>query len=117
MAVTRATFMEELAHVLPDTQSCSTDEAFLTGTLSMLMDVCDVSLDEMMAGVGLSDKIWSALSENNGETAVLLRVAKMVEKIELDEAKDNFTGLGIPLSSALECQKRAFNWQDGLTCQ
>jgi EAL and modified HD-GYP domain-containing signal transduction protein len=117
MAVTRATFMEELARVLPDTSSCSTDEAFLTGTLSMLIDVYDVSLDEVMAGLGLSDKIWNALSENKGEIAILLRIAKMVERIKLDEAIDCLTKLGIPLTSALECQKRAFNWHERMTCQ
>jgi EAL and modified HD-GYP domain-containing signal transduction protein len=117
MAVTRATFMGELASVLPDTSSCSTDEAFLTGTLSMLIDVYDVSLDEVMAGLGLSDKIWNALSENKGEIAILLRIAKMVERIKLDEAIDCLTKLGIPLTSALECQKRAFNWHERMTCQ
>lgn len=116
MAVTRATFMEELARELPDICNCSTDEAFLTGTLSMLIDVYDVSLDEVMAGLGLSDKIWNALSENKGEIAVLLRLAKMVERIELDEAADYFTVLGIPIPTALECLKRAFNWHDGMNC-
>jgi c-di-GMP-related signal transduction protein len=70
-----------------------------------------------MAGLGLSDKIWNALSEKKGEIAILLRIAKMVERIKLDEAIDCLTKLGIPLTSALECQKRAFNWHERMTCQ
>jgi EAL and modified HD-GYP domain-containing signal transduction protein len=116
MAVTRATFMEELARVLPCLGCCSPDEAFLTGTLSMLIDVYDVSLHEVMAGLGLSIGIWNALSGNKGEIGVLLSIVKMVERNELDNAINSFTELGIPLSSALECQKRAINWQEGMTC-
>jgi EAL and modified HD-GYP domain-containing signal transduction protein len=116
MAVTRATFMEELARVLPRLGSSLPDEAFLTGTLSMLIDVYDVTLHEVTAGLGLSSGIWNALSGNKGEISSLLSIAKMVERNDLDQAIDCFAELGIPLSSALECQKRAINWLEGMAC-
>jgi EAL and modified HD-GYP domain-containing signal transduction protein len=115
MAVTRASFMEELAHVSPNISSCSPDEAFLTGTLSILIDVYDISLDEVMTGLGVSKGIRNALSGNNDEVGALLCLAKMVERNELDQAIDCFTELGIQLPSVLECQKKAFSWHEGMT--
>ena len=53
----------------------------------------------------------NALAENTGKIGVLLSLAKMVEKIELDKAIDCLSELGIPLSTVLEGQKIAFNWQ------
>jgi EAL and modified HD-GYP domain-containing signal transduction protein len=110
MAGTRATLMEELARISPRHSGISTDEAYMAGTLSMLIDVYDISLDEVMSSLSLSDDIRNALTENKGEIGILLSLAKMVEQIELDKAMDCFAELGIPLSSVLECQKTAFNW-------
>lgn len=117
LAVTRATFMEELARTPPFAACCSPDEAFMVGILSTLKDLYGVSMDEMVAGLSLSDDIRNALTEKKGEMSVLLSLAKMVEKNEFDDATDCFEVLGVPLVSVLNCQKRAFNWQAGLTPQ
>jgi EAL and modified HD-GYP domain-containing signal transduction protein len=114
MACTRASLMEELARISPRLSGFSTDEAYMAGTLSMLIDVYDISLDEVMSSLSLSDDIRNALTENKGEIGILLSLAKMVEKIELDKAMDCFAEQGIPLSSVLECQKIAFNWHASL---
>jgi EAL and modified HD-GYP domain-containing signal transduction protein len=110
MAGTRATLMEELARISPRLGGFSTDEAYMAGTLSMLIDVYDISLDEVMSSLSLSDDIRIALTENKGEIGILLSLVKMFEKIELEKAMDCLAELGLPLSSVLECQKIAFNW-------
>ncbi|GFE60580.1 EAL and HDOD domain-containing protein [Geobacter sp. AOG2] len=114
MAVTRATFMEELARVSPRVGGCSTDEAFMAGTLSMLIDVYDIPLDEVATGLSLSDDIRQALDGSKGEIGDLLSLAKLIERNNLDEAIERFEELGISLSVAHECQQRAFNWHGGL---
>jgi len=115
MAVARATFMEELARMAPNITGCSAEEAFMAGTLSMLIDVYDIALDEVMTGLSLSDDIRQALDGRKGEIGVLLCLAKLLEKNKLGEAIEQCEELGIPLPVVLECQQRAFSWHEGLT--
>ena len=114
MAVVRATFMEELARLQTYSVSCSPDEAFMAGILSILKDVYDISLDEMVTSLNLSDDIKSAMFDKKGDISILLSLAKMIERNNLDEATEGFTALGIPISEVVECQNRAFNWHTGL---
>ncbi|MGD0585535.1 MAG: EAL domain-containing protein [Oryzomonas sp.] len=114
MAVTRATFMEELARTPPRIGSCSPDEAFMVGILSVLKDVYEVSMEEVVTSLGLSDDIRNALTEKKGEMSVLLSLSKMLEENDFDEAVECFEVLGIPLLSVLDCQRKALNWHMGL---
>jgi EAL and modified HD-GYP domain-containing signal transduction protein len=114
MAVSRATFMEELAHLQTHSVSCSPDEAFMAGILSILKEVYDIPLDEMVTSLNLSDDIKNALFDKKGDISILLSLAKMIEMNELDEATEGFTAMGIPISEVVECQNRAFNWHTGL---
>jgi EAL and modified HD-GYP domain-containing signal transduction protein len=114
LAVVRATFMEELARLQTHRVSCSPDEAFMVGILSILKDVYDIPLDEMVTSLNLSDDIKSAMFEKKGDISILLSLAKMIERNELDEATEGFTTLGIPIPVVVECQNKAFNWRHGL---
>lgn len=114
LAVVRATFMEELARTPLHRGRCSPDEAFMVGILSVLKDVYDISLDEVASGLKLSADIRNALSGKKGEMSVLLSLATMVERNELDEAAEYIEVLGLPLGAVLGCQRRAFNWHMGL---
>ena len=114
MAAVRATFMEELARSQTHLVCCTPDEAFMVGILSILKDVYDISLDDMVTSLNLSDDIKSAMFEKKGGINLLLSIAKMIEKNELDEASEGFTELGIPISVVVECQNKAFNWHTGL---
>jgi c-di-GMP-related signal transduction protein len=108
MAVARATFMEELARTQPHFVGCLPDEAFMVGILSSLKDIYEISVDEMVKGLNLSDNIQNALNENGSDTSMLLSLAKMIERTELDEAAELVSKLGIPFMSVLKCQKRSF---------
>ncbi|MDA8429889.1 MAG: HDOD domain-containing protein [Geobacteraceae bacterium] len=115
MAVTRAAFMEELARL--DTEGSNLirpvhpDEAFMTGTLSILTDIYDVSVDEIITNLYLSDEIRAALLNRNGDLGTLLCLVEMMERIELDEAAESLERLGIPLKSVQNCQRNAYNWR------
>jgi len=115
LAVARATFMEELARTPPRIGCCSPDEAFMVGILSVLKDVYEISMEEVVTSLGLSEDIGNALTERKGEMSVLLSLAKMLEENAFDEAAECFEVLGIPLLSVLDCQRKAFNWQQGLS--
>jgi c-di-GMP-related signal transduction protein len=115
MAVARANFMEELARAHPHIGDCSPDEAFMAGILSMLKDVYDIVIDNVIAGLNHLEDIEDAVEEERSKINILLCLARMIEKNKLDEAAEYFELLGISLESVFECQKKAFDYHMGLS--
>ena len=118
MAAVRAAFMEELARFKPHSpqllRHAQPEEAFMVGTLSMLKDIYDVDLKEIVAQLNLSDDIQDALLNRGGDLGTLLCLAEMMESLALDEAAENLERLGITLDTVIACQKKAYNWRNKL---
>ena len=118
MAAVRAAFMEELARFKPQSpqlmRQAQPEEAFMVGTLSMLKDIYDVDLKEIVAQLNLSDEIQDALLHRGGDLGTLLCLAEMMESLELDEAAECLGKLGITLDTVVTCQKKAYNWRNKL---
>lgn len=116
MVAVRAAFMEELSRLYPQfiNRNYSPEEAFMVGTLSLLQDVYEISMDEIVSELNLSEDVRLALTDRDGILGELLQIAEMIERIELDEAVECLSKRGIPLISVLECQKKAYNWREGL---
>jgi c-di-GMP-related signal transduction protein len=111
----RATFMEELARLHPgaiDNRSAS-DEAFMVGILSLLNEIFEVTVDDMINMLDLSDESRIALTSREGYLGTILLVVELIERNKFDEAAEILTNLNIPISSVLECQKKAFSWRAG----
>ena len=115
MAAVRAAFMEELAQldmgenrlmrrVIPE-------ESFMVGTLSILKDIYEIDMVEILANLNLSDEIQDALVNRGGDLGTLLCVTEMMERLELDEAAECLERLGVSPESVLACQKRAYQWR------
>lgn len=111
----RAAFMEELSRFHPQfiNRNYSPEEAFMVGTLSVLQDVYEISMNEIVTGLNLSEDVRLALIDREGILGELLHIVEMIERIELDGATECLNRWGIPLLSVFECQKKAYNWQDG----
>jgi EAL and modified HD-GYP domain-containing signal transduction protein len=115
MALTRAAFMEELAKL--DTEGSrlirkvNPDEAFMIGTLSILTDIYDVNIDEIITNLNLSDDIIAAIIDRKGDLGTLLSFVEMMERLELDEATMSLERLGISLNSVQDCQINAYKWR------
>ncbi|MBV5338343.1 MAG: HDOD domain-containing protein [Deltaproteobacteria bacterium] len=118
MAAVRAAFMEELARLKPRNPQllryAQPEEAFMVGTLSMLKDIYDVDLKEIVSQLNLSDEIQDALLNRGGDLGTLLCLAEMMESLELDEAAVCLGKLGISLDTVITCQKKAYNWRNKL---
>ncbi len=118
MAAVRAAFMEELARLkLANSKLVRyvhPDESFMVGTLSMLKDIYDISMQEMMANLNLSDDIQDALVNRGGDLGTLLCLTEMMERLELEEAADCLNRLGVPPDQVMECQKKAYAWRNKL---
>lgn len=116
MVAVRAAFLEELAKLHPRTRSLphASEEAFMIGTLSLLGDSFGFSMDELIAGLNLSDDIQNALVSRSGDLGELLCLAEMIDRLELNQAAERIEQAGISLKEILECQKNAFNWRAAL---
>ncbi|HBA72914.1 MAG: diguanylate phosphodiesterase [Geobacteraceae bacterium GWC2_55_20] len=116
MVAVRAAFMEELSRLYPQfiNRNYSPEEAFMVGTLSLLQDVYEISMDEIVSELNLSEDVRLALTDRDGILGELLQIAEMIERIELDEAVECLSKRGIPLISVLECQKKAYKWREEL---
>lgn len=118
MAAVRAAFMEELARLeLKNSKllrHAHPDESFMVGSLSMLKDIYDISMSEIVANLNLTDEIQDALVNRGGDLGTLLCVTEMMERLELDEAADCLQRLGVSPQAVLECQKKAYAWRSAL---
>lgn len=118
MAAVRAAFMEELARFRPHSpklfRRAHPEEAFMVGTLSMLKDIYDVDMKEIVNQLNLSEEIQDALIDRGGDLGTLLCLAEMMESLEFDEAAACLEKLGITLGTVIECQKKAYNWRSKL---
>jgi EAL and modified HD-GYP domain-containing signal transduction protein len=118
MAAARAAFMEELARLeLSDNRllrHAQPDEAFMVGILSMLKDVYDISMSDIVRNLNVTDEIQDALLNHGGDLGSLLSVSEMMERLELKEAADCLQRMGVSSQAALECQKKAYAWRNKL---
>lgn len=110
MAAVRAAFMEELA--LLKIRGCTPDKAFMVGILSLLKDLYDISMDEVVASLNLSDDIRLALLDRSGPLGNLLQLVEMMERLEFEKVSTLLVMIDIPLMAVLECQNKAFRWRE-----
>ncbi len=122
MAAVRAAFMEELARLeISNTRprllrNAQPDECFMVGTLSVLKDVYEIEMDEMLVNLNLSDDIQEALVNKSGDIGTLLCLAEMMERLEFEEAAVCLQRLGVMPEDVMECQKKAYRWRSKLIC-
>ena len=118
MAAVRAAFMEELARIKPVNprliRRAQPEEAFMVGTLSVLKDIYDVDMKDIVAQLNLSDEIQDALINRGGDLGTLLCLAEMMELLELDEAAKSLEKLDISIDTVIICQKKAYSWRSKL---
>lgn len=118
MAAVRAALMEELARL--DAQHtrlvrhANPDESFMVGTLSMLKDIYDISMSEIVTNLNLSDEIQDALISRGGDLGTLLCVTEMMERLELEEVANGLQRLGVTPQVLHECLTKAYAWRNKL---
>ena len=113
MAAVRAAFMEQLAlhHPLLKRKPTAADQAYMVGILSLLERIYQISAEEMVADLNLSDEVRTALIGREGIYGKLLDVAEMMERFEFDAAIAGIEEMGIPQEHVTASQLKAFDWQ------
>jgi len=113
MAATRAGVMEQLAFIHPLLQfdGESADRAFMTGILSLMESIYDVSIEDIIANLNLNEEVAAALINREGPYGTLLRVMENLEDLDMGAASAELTAIGINPNNLAEIQLRAFNWR------
>jgi len=112
MAAVRAAFMEQLARRHPGLAPSreATEQAFMTGILSLLDRVYSMSVDEVVSSLRLSDEVGAALLRREGALGQLLTFVERMEELQIDAAMEDLAPIGISRADALEAQMQAFAW-------
>ena len=113
LAATRAGIMEQLAFVHPRLQGDdqSPERAFMTGILSLMVNIYDIGVEVIIANLNLNDDVATALLDRSGHYGSLLRVMEHLEDLDIWSASEELTSIGINPNSMFDIQMRAFNWR------
>ena len=116
MAAVRAAFMEQLANCHPQCKNRqdASEQAFMIGILSFLETIYNISIDEMVENLNLSEEVRVALVSRTGVFGKLLSLAEHVEQMDFKSAFHLFEELGISQEDVLAAQVSAYGWRERL---
>jgi c-di-GMP-related signal transduction protein len=114
LAASRAAFMEQLVGQHPELskQYSATDQAFMVGILSLLDTIYQVSIEEIVTDLNLSDDVRLALVQHKGVYGRLLELTIMMERLELGGGAMGLQEMGISLEKIIESQIKALSWRE-----
>ncbi len=110
MATARAGFMEYLSksHQLLRGFKDAADRAFLTGTLSMLGSIYNVSIEEVVTSVELSADVKMALLRRTGLFGDMLTFVEALERLDFLTAQGLLPTLKFSPAQILDAQRKSF---------
>lgn len=116
MAAVRAAFMEQLATRLPCMRDNhdAPEQAFMTGILSLLETIYDISMDEILASLNLSEEVMAALTARSGIYGRLLEAAELAEQMDFRPVISRLEELGLSREDVQAAQVKAYHWRGGL---
>lgn len=116
MAAVRAAFMEQLATRLPCMRDNhdAPEQAFMTGILSLLETIYDISMDEILASLNLSEEVMAALTTRSGIYGRLLEAAELAEQMDFRPVVSRLEELGLSREDVQAAQVKAYHWRGGL---
>jgi len=115
-AAVRAAFMEQVAHRHPDLKHDrdAGEQAFLTGILSLLGNIYDISLDEIIATLNLSEAVRDALMARSGALGDLLELSEQMEQLDSRLDAELLEKIGLTPEDVLMAQVKAFGWHEDM---
>lgn len=113
MAAVRGGMMEQLVrcHSTLQYDAEVADQAFLVGILSLLEWIYDVSMQEVVANLNLSDDVSAALLHRQGELGQILICVEALEQMDFKGAGPRLQALGFTHEQVLDAQCKAFMWK------
>jgi EAL and modified HD-GYP domain-containing signal transduction protein len=116
MAAMRGRLMEQLARKQsePDGDRDYADRAFMTGLLSLVDVLFEVTMEEMVNQLNLSDDIRQALLTREGPLGNLLLVAEKLEEADFHAVGELLGQSELNLDHLFYAQLEAINWVNGM---
>ncbi|WP_223922660.1 EAL and HDOD domain-containing protein [Geobacter sp. AOG2] len=116
MAAVRGRLMETLVlqKLQQSASSEQSEEAFMTGILSLLDVLFETPMDEIISHLNLNEEIYSALLDRSGRLGDLLSLAEKLEITDFDAVMLLLDQCNITLDELLAAQLEAFNWRSGI---
>ena len=116
MAAARAAFMEQLAqeHPLLIQDGTAADQAFMVGILSLLDDIYQISIEQIVSELNLSDAVKDALIGRKGIYGQMLEMTVLMERFELGAGALGLQEMGISLDSIIDSQIKALTFREAM---
>lgn len=117
IAATRGKLMELLVKKQPAliVDPDFSDRAFMTGVLSLVDSLFEVSMEEMVRQLNLADDIRQALITREGPLGMILQLTEKLEQAEFAGADLLLKQTDIHLDHLLRAQMETINWTNSLT--
>lgn len=115
MASVRASFMGYLAKCHPMLRGFrdAADRAFLAGTLSMLELIYNISLEDIVKEVELSEDVKTALLRRAGLFGEMLTFVEALEQLDFDTSWALLSKMKIANVEMPDAQRKSFHWKTG----
>jgi EAL and modified HD-GYP domain-containing signal transduction protein len=119
MTAVRAYFMENMTGCRRSPAGCPdlAEKAFMTGILSNLDKIYDISIAEVVRKLDLCDDVTKAITVQKGWLGNLLQVAELLESMDFQQLVARLGEVGATLDDVLSSQSRAFAWRKQMACQ
>jgi c-di-GMP-related signal transduction protein len=112
MAAVRAGFMQQLAcrHPLLLGNPEAPELAFTVGILSLLESIYDISIEETVETLNLSNEVTAALTSRDGELGRLLAIAESMEQAFSSITPEQLEEVRLTQEEVLSAQVEAYQW-------
>jgi c-di-GMP-related signal transduction protein len=111
LAATRSRMMEILAREMRPSDRAFQDKAFMTGIMSLLDALLDISVQDIVAELNLEEDVKSALMARQGNLGLLLRLAEAIEQSDYAKAINTLAECpGLTLEDLTTAQVEAMGW-------
>jgi EAL and modified HD-GYP domain-containing signal transduction protein len=115
LAATRGRFCELLAEELSPDNRALVDQAFMVGVMSLMPALIGLSIEEIVAPLGLAAPVRDALCTGSGQLGTLLRLAESGETGDLAGLDQYLASLdGLSLKALNRAQTRALQWANSI---
>ncbi len=116
LAAVRACFMEQLAGRHPQLKNIpgTSEQAFMVGILSLLESLYNISTDEIITSLNLSEEISAALISRSGPLGRLLTLAITTEQSYCRMPAEQFEQMGLTQEDVQVSLIKAYDWLAGM---
>jgi c-di-GMP-related signal transduction protein len=118
MAASRGKLMELMAASKPGPDSSTKELAFITGILSLMDVLLEMSYDDILKQLSLPDAVKSALLQRTGEIGEMLSLTEVLERDDRAEVGAAVEKLGsVATTDLMDMQLKAFEWANQVTTE